>query len=142
MKKQVLSIGQCAMDNATLKQYVERNFAAKVTPVDLLPQALNALENNQYDLVLVNRKLDADYSDGIELIRTLKGGEKTKTVPVMLVSNLPQYQEEAVAAGAVRGFGKSEYNNPETKATLGQFLGAPLEGGQAGNVDARPPWLR
>ena len=56
-------------------------------------------KHSTYDLVLVNRKLDIDYSDGTEVIRTLKGDSKTADVPLMLVTNYPEHQEAAIAAG-------------------------------------------
>ena len=36
------------------------------------------------------------------------------TVPVMLVSDLPEAQDAAVALGALRGFGKAQLHEPET----------------------------
>ena len=41
----------------------------------------------------------------------------------MLVSNHPEYQEEAVQVGAEYGFGKNEYQNPETVERLKPYLG-------------------
>jgi hypothetical protein len=40
----------------------------------------------------------------------------------MLVTNYPQHQAEAVAAGAVRGFGKLEYGDPATLEKLRAVL--------------------
>ncbi len=40
----------------------------------------------------------------------------------MLLSNFPQYQEAAVAAGAEPGFGKAELDRPETLERLRRFL--------------------
>ena len=68
--------------------------------------------------MLVNRKLDADYSDGIEVIRAIKADAATADVPVMLVTNYPEHQDAAVAAGALRGFGKLEFDQPETREKL------------------------
>ena len=41
----------------------------------------------------------------------------------MLLSNYPEHQDEAVAIGAERGFGKLEYGDPETRERLAKFLG-------------------
>ena len=49
--------------------------------------------------------------------------EERLGVPVMLVSNYPQYQQQAVDAGAVPGFGKAELRSPTTLARLAEFLG-------------------
>ena len=80
------------------------------------------MKSGQFDLVLVNRKLDIDYSDGIDVIRTLKADPATASVPVMLVTNYPEHQDAAIAAGAVRGFGKLEFDKPETRETLAAVL--------------------
>jgi CheY-like chemotaxis protein len=74
--------------------------------------------------VLVNRKLDTDYSDGIEVIRAIKADSSTSAVPVMLVTNYPEHQETAIAVGAIRGFGKLEFGKPETRETLAAVLEA------------------
>jgi two-component system chemotaxis response regulator CheY len=81
------------------------------------------LRQGAYDLVLINRKLDADYSDGLEIVRAIKADPQlTSSVPVMLVTNYPEHQDAAVAAGAARGFGKLEYGNPQTVEKLRPYL--------------------
>jgi len=51
------------------------------------------------------------------------GSELTPSAaPVMLVSNCPEYQETAVTAGAVLGFGKAEIRAADTRAKLGALL--------------------
>jgi two-component system chemotaxis response regulator CheY len=122
MPKRVLDVGQCGPDHATIRSYLTSNFDCEVVQVDSGQDALTQLKNGPFDLVLVNRKLDADYSDGIEVIRTLKADAETAGVPVMLVTNYPEHQDEAVAAGAIRGFGKLEYGNPETRERLAAVL--------------------
>jgi CheY-like chemotaxis protein len=123
MSKKVLSVGQCVPDQSTLKRYIESHFDAKVEGADLLDDAINKLRGQRYDLVLVNRKLDADYSDGLNIIKKIKADPQLADLPVMLVTNYPEYHEEAVAVGGVKGFGKLEYDKPETKATLQTYLG-------------------
>ena len=44
-------------------------------------------------------------------------------VPVMLVTNYPEHQDAAIAAGAIRGFGKLEFEKPETRDRLAAVLG-------------------
>ena len=72
--------------------------------------------------MLVNRKLDIDYSDGLEVIRQIKSDPTISGVPVMLVTNYPEHQDAAIAAGAIRGFGKLEYDKPETRERLAAVL--------------------
>lgn len=122
MSKRVLSVGQCVPDHTTLTSYLRGNFDAQVVKVDLADEALAALREQAYDLVLINRKLDADYSDGLEILRAIKADPALAAVPVMLVTNYVEHQDAAVAAGAVRGFGKLEYGDPRTREKLEPFL--------------------
>jgi hypothetical protein len=41
----------------------------------------------------------------------------------MLITNYPEHQDAAIAAGAVRGFGKKELAAAETHAKLASVLG-------------------
>ena len=90
---------------------------------DLPDQAIAVLEANPVDLVLINRKLDSDGSDGLEILTRIRGGSKS-VVPVMLVSNYADWQQKAVEMGAVYGFGKAELNRPETRTRLAAILEA------------------
>ena len=58
-------------------------------------------------LLLINRALDGEFTatDGIELIRQTRNNPHPPAM--MLISNYPEAQEEAVKAGAAPGFGKS-----------------------------------
>jgi two-component system chemotaxis response regulator CheY len=122
MPKRVLSVGQCVPDHTTLTSYLRGNFDAQVVKVDLADEAIVALRTEPYDLVLINRKLDADYSDGLEILRAIKADPRMAAVPVMLVANYAEHQDAAVAQGAVRGFGKLEYGDPQTAEKLRPFL--------------------
>lgn len=120
--RHVLDVGQCGMDHGAIRSAIERQFEAKVHAADNLASALDKLREQAFDLVLVNRKLDLDDGDGLEVIRTIKADAELAGVPVMLVSNYPEYQQQAVAAGAVMGFGKAELRSPTTLARLAEFL--------------------
>jgi CheY-like chemotaxis protein len=124
MKKRVLDVGQCGPDHSTIRTYLTRNFDCDVVQVDDAGSAMAELGKAPFDLVLVNRKLDTDYSDGIEVIRAIKADSSTSAVPVMLVTNYPEHQETAIAVGAIRGFGKLEFGKPETRETLAAVLEA------------------
>src|SRR5712672_398051 len=125
MPKRVLDVGQCGPDHSSIRSYLTRNFGCEVVQVDDAAGALAELTGGQFDLVLVNRKLDIDYSDGIEVIRALKADPKAACVPVMLVTNYPEHQEAAIAAGAIRGFGKLEFALPATRAKIAEVLEKP-----------------
>ncbi len=98
------------------------SFDVEVIRATSADETVSALRSGGVDLVLVNRHLDADGSEGIELIRRIKADPELARVPVMLVSNYPKYQEAAVAAGAERGLGKAELDSPETLRRLSRFL--------------------
>lgn len=121
-QKTVLSIGQCRPDNAAITHYLASQFGVKILTADLSADAWRVLESQSVDLVLINRKLDADYSDGMEILQQIRANQATSNIPVMLVSNFPEWQEKAVALGATYGFGKAELNRPETRQRLSAVL--------------------
>jgi CheY-like chemotaxis protein len=100
-----------------------RHFDCDVVQSHGPADTLELLSSGKFDLVLVNRKLDQDYSDGIDLIRAIKAEPRAAGVPVMLVTNFPEHQDAAQAAGAIRGFGKLEFDDPETREKLAAVLG-------------------
>jgi len=121
--KNVLDVGQCSLDHAAIRRLVEGHFDARVSQAHDAAQALAKLRGEAYDLVLVNRRLDGDGSDGLEIIRALQADPRLAAVSVMLVTNYPQFQEQAVAAGAEPGFGKADLDEPQTLERLGKVLG-------------------
>jgi hypothetical protein len=77
------------------------------------------------DLLVINRALDGDFGvpDGVALIRELGAGSAP---PMMLVSNYPEAQQAAQAAGAVPGFGKASLHAPETRRLIADALSRTL----------------
>lgn len=122
MGKRVLDVGNCVPDHAAIRGMLERSFGADVVQVDGPDDALAALRKEHFDLVLVNRKLDQDYSDGLDVIKTIKADAKLARMPCMLVTNYADQQQAAVAAGAEYGFGKKELQSEQTRARLAKFL--------------------
>jgi two-component system, chemotaxis family, chemotaxis protein CheY len=123
MPKRVLDVGNCSMDHGMVRAILERQYRAEVVQAHGPDDALELLRQGKFDLVLVNRKLDADYSDGLEIIKTIKADAKLASVPCMLITNYADHQDAAIAAGAERGFGKKELAAPETHARLKAILG-------------------
>ena len=121
--KTVVSVGQCRPDSAAIRHFLSSNFSAKVIDTDLMDDSLQALKDNSVDLILINRKLDADYSDGMAILTAVLNDPATSQIPVMLVSNFPDAQQAAVEAGATYGFGKAELNSPETVERVRAALG-------------------
>jgi two-component system chemotaxis response regulator CheY len=122
--KRVLSIGQCMADHGSITRLLRTAFAADVVPTGSAHEALERLRSEAFDLVLVNRVFDATGESGNELIRQVKADGKLAAVSIMLVSNFPEAQDEAVAAGAIPGFGKSALHERETIDKLRPYLGA------------------
>jgi len=112
--KRILDVGNCSPDRAAISRFFTQNFECEVAHADRADDALESLKTGSFDLVVVNRKLDIDYSDGLDVIKEIKADPQTSGVPVMLITNFEEHQDAAEAAGAVRGFGKLEYDKPET----------------------------
>ena len=120
--KKVLSVGQCNPDHNSIKNYFETNFDCKITRIDSTEDALSELRKNSYDLVLVNRKLDIDYTDGTVLVVEMQKDSSMKQIPIMLISNYPEYQKEAIVLGAVPGIGKLEYGTDFAFQKVSKYL--------------------
>jgi two-component system chemotaxis response regulator CheY len=121
--KRVLSVGQCFADHGAITRTLEMHFRAEVIRADTADEALAALRDNPYDLVLVNRVLDGDGSYGVSMVEQIKADEQLRQVPVMLVSNYEDAQRQAVEKGALAGFGKAALGQPHMLARLKPLLG-------------------
>lgn len=123
MPKRVLDVGNCVPDHAAIRTLVTGNFDATVVQTHGAKDTLEELRRQPFDLVLINRKLDRDYSDGIEILRQIKSDPQIAKTPVMLITNYADHQAQAVAAGAEPGFGKLELHDAATHEKLARFLG-------------------
>jgi CheY-like chemotaxis protein len=120
--KRVLNVGQCFADQGSISRTLRKAFDVEVISSDTIADAVSKLRQESFALVLVNRILDADGSHGLELIRQVRADEALKEVPVMLVSNYEDSQQEAVAAGAVIGFGKAALGQPHMLGRVKPYL--------------------
>jgi CheY-like chemotaxis protein len=120
--KRVLSVGQCFADHSSISRVLRGSFGAEIIAADSTRQALEQLRQGTFALVLVNRVLDADGSSGVDLIRAIKADEQLRTLPVMMVSNYEDAQEQAVQAGAALGFGKAALGQPHMLARVEPYL--------------------
>ncbi len=118
----VLDVGNCDPDHAAIRGLLTRAFAVEVDRVMFVAEALAAAARQPYALVLVNRLIFADGSDGLELVKALRADPRHRQTPVMMVSNHADAQARAVAAGASPGFGKAALGDPQTVARLAAFL--------------------
>ncbi len=125
MVKTLIDCGNCGPDYNSIRQMVLANFDAVVLQTHGLEDTLEQLSQRDVALVTVNRKLDRDYTDGMEVIRGIKADPRFASVPIMLVTNYDEYQDAAEKEGAIRGFGKLTVRDPQTLERLQPYLGAP-----------------
>ena len=110
-------VGHCGPDMFMLRSTIQR-----VVPDATIDQVNDARALDAYrtpdTVLLVNRELDGDFDtpNGIELIRTLSQADDAPTS--ILISNLDDAQDEAVAVGARPGFGKSQLYEATTVEIL------------------------
>ena len=111
-------VGHCGFDSGSLAR-----FAADAAPdAEVVrindQQSLDELADAS-TLLLVNRVLDGRFDvggSGIALIRAQS--DKADAGPTMLVSNYADAQQEAEAAGALPGFGKSQIADAATRQRI------------------------
>lgn len=116
--KRILDVGQCNPDHAVISRMIADHFEAQIDRAHGWEDALAALERKPYDLVLINRLLDRDGSQGILILERIKADPGLADTPVMLISNYPEAQAAAIAKGAVPGFGKDALGTRETIEAL------------------------
>jgi two-component system chemotaxis response regulator CheY len=116
-------VGQCGPDNATLSRFLSRHFDVEMIVAKDWNETQEHLKKRVVDLVLINRKLDVDYSDGTNILSAIKANPAWTNLPVMIVSNYEEVQQKAVEMGAEPGFGKLELDFPKTLDKLIPFLG-------------------
>lgn len=121
--RRVLSVGQCGADHDSIARALQTQFGAEVVPLDDAADALAELGRGTYDLVLVNRVLDRDGTSGLDLVARIEADAALRRVPVMLVSNYPDAQQQAVALGALPGFGKAALRQAAALKRLRAVLG-------------------
>lgn len=119
--KKVLLVAHCGSDTVRIQRVLD-TLGAEFEGAFNKGGALEKLKNNKFDLVLPNRVFGYDDEGGIDFIKTMKGDEELKDVPVMLVSGFDDYQDRAVAAGAVRGFGKDQLETGGAASIMKPYL--------------------
>jgi CheY-like chemotaxis protein len=124
MAKTLLDCGNCVPDFNAVRAMAVRDFGAIVLQSHGLEDTLAILRQQPVDLVTINRKLDHDYSDGLEVARAIKADVQLGRIPVMLVTNYEEHQQAAVEIGCVRGFGKLSIGKSVVLETLRPFLGS------------------
>lgn len=114
-----MNVGHCVPDHLAIQKLLN-SMGIEVEKMDTAKDTIESLKKNRnkYSLVLINRKLDLDYSDGIELLKKIKSDPEIQHHKVMVISNYKEVQSKAVELGALYGFGKSELDKQETKERI------------------------
>lgn len=120
--RRVMSIGQCAKDHGSIVRFLKGHFEVEIVPVDTEAEAKRLMGRESFDLILVNRQFDADGTEGVDFISRLKSDAELSRPPVMLITNFPEYADQAESLGAVPGFGKAELGSPDVVARLQPYL--------------------
>jgi two-component system, chemotaxis family, chemotaxis protein CheY len=119
----VLLVGHCGPDATYIRMAVksagENVSLTSAEENAVLEQALK----QGVDLILFNRELGYGFEPdtGVEMIRVLK--PRYPQVRMMLISNHADAQGEAVAVGALPGFGKREIGSARVRQLLRDAMG-------------------
>jgi hypothetical protein len=135
MPRRVVLVGHCNFDGPRLQQEI----AAMPEGLDVLrvnasADLRSACEEGE-NLLLVNREPVGFDKEGIDIVRDVR-----KRYPgqcVMLVSDLPDAQEQAVEAGAMPGFGKRDMGTPKLADAVRRGLGDGANGSSSHGRKAR-----
>jgi two-component system, chemotaxis family, chemotaxis protein CheY len=120
--KRIVLVGHCGPDSSYLRMTVSKAIKnASILMADD-DADLNRLITEGVDLLLLNRVLDYGFSVdlGTDLIKRLR--QEHPHLKVMLITNYPEVQAEAVQLGALPGFGKREMGNPRVGELLRKAL--------------------
>ena len=122
MDTRVILVGHCSPDSSYLAIAIKAAKPGAIVERAMDDVALLAYLEKGASLLLINRLLDGEYSnsDGVELLGQCR--KSHPEIPAMLISNYPEAQARAVAAGAVQGFGKSQLGSEGTREMLAVVL--------------------
>src|SRR5688572_5292430 len=112
MPKKVALIGHCGPDSSYLRMAVmQASKGVKVVGADDREELQRVLDEGA-DLLLFNRELGYGFDEekGVDVIKRLRA--ERPELKMILVTNYPEVQAAAVAAGALPGFGKRELGSP------------------------------
>jgi two-component system, chemotaxis family, chemotaxis protein CheY len=123
MSKKVALVGHCGPDSSYLRMTVNQAIKGATVLMADDDRELDEVLSAGVDLILFNRQLEYGFTDrsGAAVIGKLR--KIHPQVKMMLVSNYPEAQAEAVANGALPGFGKREIGSQKVVALLKEALG-------------------
>ena len=120
--KRVLDVGQCAADHYSLRRLIEGSFDAEVVQARRCPRGARGTSRRRFRPGAGQSPARCRRQRRAGDHPRHQGRRKPGATPVMLVTNYPEHQEQAVAAGAVPGFGKAALHQPETRERLARIL--------------------
>lgn len=122
MAKRVVLVGHCGPDSSYLRSAIKAaDRTAQILSADS-DEELAGLIGQGVDLILLNRQIDFGFpeTEGVHLIRRLH--QANPQLKMILVTNYPDAQAAALAAGALPGFGKRELGSPHVVELLKSTL--------------------
>lgn len=122
----ILSTGQCNFDHAKISHAFKKAFDVKIERAHTGQDTFDYLNQNhkeQPDVILINRIIDRDGSEGVELIKKIRNNSEYDNISLILVSDLEPAQQAAQNAGAISGFGKSDLSREKLRNVLKQVPG-------------------
>jgi hypothetical protein len=108
----VVLVGHCGFDQGSITRAVA--MALPAVQIESVNDTVGlGLHAGPDALLLVNRVLDGQFTtnSGIDLIADLSANDSASLM--MLVSNFQDAQAQAIEAGALPGFGKSDLGDPD-----------------------------
>ncbi len=116
MAKRVVLVGHCGIDGPRLQEEISSKAPDfEVTRINDLEE-LQSVVKEGADLLLVNREPVGFEEEGVDIIRDVH--QKYPDQKMMLVSDFPEAQDEAVKAGALPGFGKADIGSAKLLDTV------------------------
>lgn len=125
-KNLVIQVGNCGYDGSRIAKLVQRAGGECIecpSAADARRVLQECAERAELPrLILINRILDGDGSEGVNLIVEFKGQDTLSNIPCMLISNYEWAQDAAREKGAVEGFGKGSLAAKETQDRVAQYF--------------------
>ena len=116
----VVLVGHCGIDGPRLEKELSQGLPhARVLRVNSETDLKRCFDEGA-ELLLINREPVGFEREGLDLVREVC--RERPEVKVMLVSDYSDAQEEAVSAGALKGFGKSKMGRGAVVETVKSAL--------------------
>jgi two-component system chemotaxis response regulator CheY len=120
--KRIVLVGHCGPDSSYLRMTIGKSVKdANILMADDEAH-LDRLVAQGVDLLILNRVLDYGFSVdlGTDLIKKLR--QQRPDLKLMLITNYPDVQAQAIQLGALPGFGKREMGSPKVADLLRNAL--------------------